>query len=77
METWMIIQGVGGVGALASLGGAVVAWKRGKKPLAALALVLAAGFAFLVLNATAFVSTPVDSELDAAEAPADDFDAPL
>lgn len=71
----MIIQAVGGVGALACVAGAVVAFKRGKKPLGALALVLAAVCGFFVLNATAFVPTPVDSEV--APTPEDDFDAPL
>lgn len=71
----MIIQGVGAVGAVGSLVGAGLAFKRGKKPLAVGALLLAGVFGFLVLNATAFVPTPVDSEV--APTPEDDFDAPL
>jgi len=74
METWMIIQGVGGLGALACLVGAVFAWKRGKKPIAVVAVLLAAACGFLVLNATAFVPTEAEAEI---EAQVEDFDAPL
>lgn len=74
METWMIIQGVGGVGALLSLVGAVVAWKRGKKPLAVVAVLLAGACGFAVLNATAFVPTDAEAEI---QNQVDDFDAPL
>ncbi len=74
METWMIIQGVGGVGALACLAGAVLAWKRGKKPVAVVAVLLAGACGFAVLNATAFAPTEAEAEI---EAQVDDFDAPL
>ena len=74
METWMIIQGAGGVGALLCLVGAVLAWKRGKKPLAVLAVLLAGVCGFFVVNATAFVTTEAEAEI---EAEIDDFDAPL
>lgn len=71
----MMIQGAGAAGAIASVVGAVVAFKRGKTPLGAVALVLAGVFGFLALNATAFVPAPEENEF--APTPEDDFDAPL
>lgn len=73
MEAWMIIQGVGVMGAVAGLVGAVLAFRRGKKPQALIALLFTGVCGFLVLNATAFVSSP---ESDLAEEMAD-FDEPL
>ena len=73
MEAWMILQGVGAVGAVVGLFGAAVAARRGKKPQAALALLLTLVCGFLVLNATALVPSP-QSDLDQEMA---DFDDPL
>jgi p-aminobenzoyl-glutamate transporter AbgT len=74
METWMMIQAAAGLGALLCLAGAMMAWKRGKKPVAVVAVVLAGVCGFLVANATAFVTTDAEAEI---EAQIDDFDAPL
>ena len=73
MEAWMILQGVGAIGAVVGLFGAVVAARRGKKPQAAFALLLTLLCGFLVLNATALAPAP-QSDLDLAMP---DFDEPL
>ncbi len=79
METWMVIQGVGVVGGVGALVGAVLAFKNGKKPVGVLALLVAGGLGFLALNATAFAPAPLEPAPDAEPAPLgdDDFDAPL
>lgn len=71
----MIVQGVGALGALGSVVGAGLAFKRGRKPIALGALLLAALFGFVALNATGLVPAPAQGEF--APTPADDFDAPL
>ena len=80
METWMLIQGGGLIGGLLCVVGAVFAFRGGKKPVAAAALVVGILLAGVGLNATALTSDPVEQELESSEdAPLgdDDFDAPL
>lgn len=79
METWMIIQAVGGILGLASLGGIIYALRKLTEPkkkwgLVGACVVVGGVASYLVANATAFTTS---EEERAIEEQIDDFDAPL
>ena len=78
METWMIIQGLGGLLGLGSLAGIIWAFKKVEAPKKFFAMatfaVIGAVAGYFAANATAVTTTEEEA---AIEEQIDDFDAPL
>jgi len=78
METWMILQGVGGLLGLVALVGMVMAFRKMEAPKKWVAIgglaIVGAGGGFLVANATA-LSTTEEEEAIQEEVEQDDFDS--
>lgn len=76
--SWMVVMGIGAVLGLAALGAIVWALRKVPAPkkwgVLVAALIVGAGGAFMVLNATA-IAGPTDLEEEVEEM--EDFDAPL